>query len=316
MARGILDVIVSDSMDDNEIILVTECYNGYAEELQTIAEGAVVTLKKGDSEREVKVLREKGDECAFHYMEVGNETASELGLVDGARYLLEYDAVDSTIKLTRVKVSRAQVPVRVDRTSAGKDRITIGYSLLSQLGMTTDNSKAAVLKDGKETAKLRFHIPENELDGSFRVPSFVAAMFGLQDGELCQLEYNQTTKVLQCTDKGLMLSCHVLKPRNRSRSKSAASATRKKPAKGLTVTTDRPPRLPLRQAGPRNGLPASQELKPAMKPAEGVVFVKQPLVRQKPAASGKRHRTAALRTPRANRRPAGLLLGVNVTPGR
>ncbi|UUZ89358.1 hypothetical protein LJK87_24690 [Paenibacillus sp. P25] len=206
MARGTLDVVISDSVADGDITLVTECYNGYSEELQSIPDKAVILLKKGDKEKNLTVIREKGDECAFHYMEVSPQTAKDLDLKGGARYLLEYNEMNQTASLTRITVSRVQTAVKLDRSAAGKNRISVGYASLSQLGLTPDPRRLWIMKEGKANARLRFSVPQNELDDSFRVSSAVAARFGMREGDNCTLEYNQATRTLQCVESGLSLS--------------------------------------------------------------------------------------------------------------
>ncbi|WP_461480243.1 hypothetical protein [Paenibacillus sp. PvR052] len=198
-----MDVSVSKQLGQNEMNLVLDCMNGLPHDLRVLQDGALITMKHDDAERQVLVTRGKGDECGFHYIEVGTETANALRLRDGVRYRVHYDESTKILTLTRALVSRVQVPLKTDRKKKKEPTVTIGYALLCMLGMAEKRPSLITLNRGSVTVKLRLSVPNNELDRGFLLSSEIAAMLGLTQGQACLLEYNQSTKVLTLSASGV-----------------------------------------------------------------------------------------------------------------
>ncbi|TVY11989.1 hypothetical protein [Paenibacillus cremeus] len=200
MARGILDLWVSKSVSASEIVLVTDCYNGFPHDLHILQPGDEVTLMRGGIELpQITIVREKADECAFHYMELNPETAKKLGLKHGSRYRLTYDEESAQLMFNSMPTSRVNVPITIERSQNRQNRVVIGYSLLSMLGGTENPPSQLRIKKGPTTLKLRLVVPENELDEDFVLPSQAAAKLGLNSSDSHWLEYNQVTRMLYFT---------------------------------------------------------------------------------------------------------------------
>lgn len=246
VANGIVDVSVSQHLGKNEINLVLDCMNGFPHDLHGLQDGALITMKNDNSERQVLVTRGKGDECGFHYIEVGTETANTLRLRDGARYKVYYDESTKMLTLTRAFVSRVQVPLQTDRKKKKEPTVTIGYVLLCMLGMTDKRPSWISLNRGTATVKLRLSVPDNELEERFQLSEQTAAKLGLTQGQVCLLEYNQSTKILALGASGVPRRNIILKQKTRntknlngSPNSRKATNERSKPYTALTRTKNR-----------------------------------------------------------------------------
>lgn len=197
-----VDISVSKQLSKDEMTLVLNCMNGFPHDLHEVHHGAVVMLKKDDTEHQVLVSRGNGDECGFHYIEVGTDTAKALGLQDGARYLVQYNELSKTLGLTRALVSRTHVPLQIDRKKHKVLTVTIGYAQLCKLGMAGKRPSIVTLTRGPATVKLKIYVPDNELDEGFHLSTQIAAKLGLNQGQACLLEYNQSTKILMLAASG------------------------------------------------------------------------------------------------------------------
>ncbi|MFC6232702.1 hypothetical protein ACFQI7_33530 [Paenibacillus allorhizosphaerae] len=196
MAIGILDVWVTSDVDASSMVLVTDCMNGYPHELYGLQDGMSVTLSKGSAEKEVRIVRENSNECSFHYMELHPQTAKDLGVANGSRCRVNLDEIKMEMKLTPVSVSRYYTNVQIDRHPNRQNRIVMGYSLLSMLGIRHQAKSAITVKLNSAPVKLRLNVPENELDDSCTIPAQAAAKLGITHNGSYMLEYNHATRIL------------------------------------------------------------------------------------------------------------------------
>jgi hypothetical protein len=197
MSRGIIDVLVTEELNEDTIVFITDCSGGLPPDVQHVRDGARVTLKTDRQEKQVIVRKERGEECAFHYVELSPQLAKELSLRNGMRYTIKYDSAANVYEIARMPKTQLSTSVTVERQrTKSKDTATIGYALLSLLGMAENQPTVFTLKNGKSSKKLKLIVPVNELDSEFRVPPSVAAQYGLENGKPFLLEYNQNTKVL------------------------------------------------------------------------------------------------------------------------
>lgn len=192
---GILDVWVSSDVDASSMVLVTDCMNGYPHELYGLQDGMTVTLSKGSEEKEVRIVRESSNECSFHYMELHPQTAKQLGLANGSRCRVTLDD-KMEMKIAPVSVSRYHANVQIERHPSRQQRIVMGYSLLSMLGIRHPAKSAITVKRNASPVKLRLHVPENELDESCILPVQAAVKLGITQNGTYLLEYNHATRVL------------------------------------------------------------------------------------------------------------------------
>lgn len=200
MTKGIIDILVSGEPDENTITFITDCSGGLPPDVRQLRDGDRVSLKKDDKVKQVVLRKERGDECAFHYAEVSHDLAKELSLRNGMRYTIEYDSASQTFLIERMPKTQLSASVSVERRQtkarAKGHTASIGYALLSLLGMAENQPAVFTLRKGNISKKLKLAVPVNELDSEFRVPADIASAYGLENGKPFLLEYNQITKVL------------------------------------------------------------------------------------------------------------------------
>lgn len=202
MAKGIVDVNVLSEMEDSNVILVLGCGGGLPNDLHLIEERKGLTLKRGNVTREITLIQEQGDECAFNYMEMSSETAQQLGLKNGDRVILDYTSETKTLQIQRLNTSFANGLLLLDTRKNRNGVITIGYALLSWLGIPEEIAgDTIVISKDSVSKRLRVVIPDNELDETFRMSSSTLKALGLVPRKKWRLAYNQTTKVLTVVTK-------------------------------------------------------------------------------------------------------------------
>jgi hypothetical protein len=195
VAKGVVDVHVSKDLEDNAIILVVDCASGLPNDLNTISSGTRLTLQRGDVSSEMKVVHEHNHENSFNYMEVNADTASRFGIKDGMRFILSYDSNEKLLQMYRLIISRAYGLLLPDSSRYKENTITIGYTLLSWLGISDTVSYITVTK-GATSKRFRVRIPENQLDDDFRLSPTHMKAFQLPPRKRFKLEYNQSSKTL------------------------------------------------------------------------------------------------------------------------
>lgn len=196
MAKGVVDVYISEDADNDTIILYTDCASGIPHNLNTIRSGTMITLRRENVQSEVKAVQDSDKESGFNYMEISPDNARRFGIKDGMRFVLDYEENGKTLKITRLLACRAYGLLLADTRKNRDDVISIGYALLSWLGISRSD-KSITLTKGSLTKKLRLSIPENELDDNFRLSPANLRAFGLLPHKRLKLEYNQVTKTLR-----------------------------------------------------------------------------------------------------------------------
>ncbi|WP_159881245.1 hypothetical protein [Paenibacillus puerhi] len=215
MGRDIVDLSVTKHQASGEITLVLESYSQAALGLNDLPNGATVTLKNGRSEQKVRVIRGDGDECAFPYLEIDPAMAKSLGLRDQCRYLVDYNPMQDTVDLTQVIVSRSQALLEPDRYRRSVPHITIGGALAAALGIPRAAYPILTVRNGKSSAKVRLHVPENEISEELRLSASLCRKLGLVPGHIQQLAYNQRSKTLAIGNSAAVEAPIVAEPAGR-----------------------------------------------------------------------------------------------------
>ncbi|WP_028549847.1 hypothetical protein [Paenibacillus sp. UNC451MF] len=233
MAKGIVDVYVSTEMEDSSVNLVLDCGGGLPNDLHLIEDRTELTLRRGSVNSEIELIQEKGNECAFNYMEISSETAQRFGLKSGDRVVLDYRPATKTLSMQRLNSSTA-FGILLHDPRKNRDRvITIGYALLSQLGIPEDVAGQNItLTRGTISKQLRVIIPQNELDETFRLSASNLKAMSLSPRRKWKLSYNQTTKIITIVDTITGISKQVkrtVKPVRKS--KSTALPNKRQPKK-------------------------------------------------------------------------------------
>ncbi|AFH64935.1 hypothetical protein ACVNS2_29980 [Paenibacillus caseinilyticus] len=259
MAYGIVDISVSDQMEDTAAALVLDCYNSFPHDLDSIRSGVSVVMKNNNTERSVRLYREQGDECGFPYLELSSAAAKALGLKDGYRYQIDYNEMGGTLTFRRVTLSRVMAPIDVSTDRSREAAVTMGYSILSMLGLAEQRGSYVSVKKGGTTHKLRLIVPENELDEEVWLSPAAAAKLGISGGNEHLLEYSQSSRVLYVDGASPSESSAAVKRTGSSRTKrttasqgSVWTAKTANPAskKGKNVWTLRYPAGPKKSPGP------------------------------------------------------------------
>lgn len=197
MAKGIVDVNVLSEMEYNYVNLVLGCGGGLPNDLHLITDTEGLMLKRGNVISEITLVQEKGDECSFNYMEMSPEIAQKFALKHGDRVVLDYKADTKTLQMQRLNSSSASGLLLLDPRKNRDGVITIGYALLSWLGIPEDAAGTMItVNNGSISRRLRVVIPENELDETLRMSASNLKAMGLTPRKKWKFAYNQTTKVL------------------------------------------------------------------------------------------------------------------------
>ena len=196
MAKGVVDVYVSKDLDDSTIVLFVDCATGIPHNLNTIRTGTPVVLQRESVKAEVRLVQDSDKESGYNYMEMSPDNAKRFGIRDGMRFVLSQEDNGKTLTMRRITSSRALGLLLPDPGKKRDDRISIGYALLSWLGISSSEPSITITK-GSRTKKMKLTIPENELDDDFRLSPANLRAFGLLPRKRHKLEYNQATKTLR-----------------------------------------------------------------------------------------------------------------------
>ncbi|MDQ1912493.1 hypothetical protein RAC89_19045 [Paenibacillus sp. GD4] len=227
LSKGIVDILVLQEMEENVVTFVTDRDGGLPQDLQEIQEEVTLTLKKGPHDAKVSIRKEYGDESPFQFAEINPKLAKKLSIRNGTRYALEYDPKSNTLELIRMPATQVSATVTVGRSRSKSNlSLTVGYALLSLLGAAENRPAEILLKKGTRSQKIRLFVPENELNGEFRVTPLLANQYGLEDGKPFLMEYNQVTKVLSILGPATTDISMLLRKRKRLRKRLTAAALR------------------------------------------------------------------------------------------
>ncbi|OXM86768.1 hypothetical protein [Paenibacillus rigui] len=218
MAKGVVDVYISKELDDNTAILYVDCAMGIPHNLNTIRSGTVVVLQRDEVKRDVRLIQDSDKESSYNYMEISPDNARKLGIRDGMRFILTYDANDKTIQMRHLASCRAIGMLYSDPRKNYDGVISIGYALLSWLGINATETYISLTK-GSLTKKLKLSIPENELEEYFRLSPSNLRAFGLLPRKKHKLEYSQTTKTLRIVGHAAVASAKKVKTGSQTRRK-------------------------------------------------------------------------------------------------
>lgn len=197
MANGIVDINVSKELADNTIMLIYNCEGGLTNDLNLIGHGHNVTLQRATLEGTVRIIHEQGSDCAFNYIEVNPVTARKYKLLNGSRFMLDYEPNESKLRMRRVTKSQAYGQLLVEPRKNRDRTIIIGYTLLSWLGIPSLPNSSLTFSSGSTSKKLKVEIPGNELETDFWLTATNIRKFGLSPGKKWGLEYNQITQTMQ-----------------------------------------------------------------------------------------------------------------------
>ena len=236
MAKGIVDVNVWAEMENDRIILVLDCAGGWPNDLRLIPDRESITVKRGNVSSQITMVQEQGNECAFNYLEMSAETARTFGLQHGDRVQLTYNEETKTLQMQRLNSSSAQATLLLDSRRNKDEVITIGYVLLSWLGIPDHAVGSTItLSRGTVNKKLKVVVPENELDEVFRMSASNIKAMGLTPRKKWKLTYDQDKRTLNISSNASSTTAGSSRKSKRSastvRSAQSARLQHYKPAK-------------------------------------------------------------------------------------
>ncbi|MFC3797706.1 hypothetical protein [Cohnella sp. GCM10012308] len=195
MISSILDLIVSD-LPERTVHMTSGCAYGEENALTEIGDGTEVTLVNGNYSGKAVVRLRSGGECFHGSFELGAPLARQLRLTGNKRFKLVYDPDRKTLKIGSSPISAASASIGSD-TKVGSGRLSIGYALLSQLGLPDDSrDHTLTIRHGGAVRRLAVRSPANLFEGGFSLhPDSVRAL-KLRSGKAYRLSYDQRAKEL------------------------------------------------------------------------------------------------------------------------
>ncbi|MDI4646119.1 hypothetical protein [Cohnella hashimotonis] len=195
MISSILDLIVSD-LPDRTVHMTSGCAYGEENPLTEIGDGTEITLINGNHSAKAVVRLRSGGECFHGSFELGAPLARQLRLIGNKRFKLVYDPDRKSIKIVSSPVSAASASISSD-TKVGSGRLSIGYALLSQLGLPDDNrDHTLTIRHGGSSRRLSVRSPANLFEGGLKLhPDSVRAL-KLRTGTNYKLSYDQRAREL------------------------------------------------------------------------------------------------------------------------
>lgn len=195
MISSILDLIVSD-LPERTVQMTSGCAYGDENALTEIGDGTEVTLVNGRHSEKAVVRMRSGGECFHGSFELGAALARQLRLTGDKRYKLVYDTERKTLKIGLSPLSAASASIGSD-AKLGAGRLSIGYALLSRLGLPDDGrDHKLTVRHGGLSRRLAVRSPANLFEGGMNMHPDAVRALKLRTGTAYKLSYDQRAKEL------------------------------------------------------------------------------------------------------------------------
>ncbi|SFB43474.1 hypothetical protein SAMN05216312_10849 [Cohnella sp. OV330] len=195
MISSILDLIVSD-LPERTVQMTSGCAYGDENALTEIGDGTEVTLVNGRHSEKAVVRMRSGGECFHGSFELGAALARQLRLTGDKRYKLVYDTERKTLKIGLSPLSAASASIGSD-AKLGAGRLSIGYALLSRLGLPDDRrDHTLTLRHGGRSRRLAVRSPANLFESGLNLHPDAVRALKLRTGTAYKLSYDQRSKEL------------------------------------------------------------------------------------------------------------------------
>jgi hypothetical protein len=195
MVSGRLDLFIA-KLPINTIVLTLNCYDS-ASELLTIPIDKPLILQRGKIKQTVQLQLLEGRECFADFIEMDYALARRLQLTALCRYLLTYNPLDQTLTIKPSPLS--EVTAILSSAAQSSTTISVGFELLSRLGIPEREGKHVKVRQGKHTASFRLHVPSNLSDERLRLPFVWLQKWKLKANHSYLLQYDQRTSTLNLT---------------------------------------------------------------------------------------------------------------------
>ncbi|WP_217594608.1 hypothetical protein [Cohnella sp. GbtcB17] len=195
MISSKLDLIVSD-LPERTVQMTSGCAYGEENALTEIGDGTEVTLVNGKYAEKAIVRFRSGGECFFGSFELGAPLARRLRLSGDKRCKLVYDEKSQSLRIGPSPVSAASASIGSD-AKLGAGRLSIGYALLSRLGLPDDGrNHILTIRHGGQSRRLAVRSPANLFEGGLNLHPDAARALKLRTGAAYKLSYDQRAKEL------------------------------------------------------------------------------------------------------------------------
>ncbi len=147
MASGRLDLFIA-KLPINTVVLTLNCSDS-ASELLSIPLYSALYLKRGTIKQAIQLQFLEGRECFADFMEMNFALARQFQLNALRRYLLTYNPSDQTLTIKPSPISEATAPLLA--STLGSGTLSVGYELLSRLGIPERQGSLIKIRQGKTT---------------------------------------------------------------------------------------------------------------------------------------------------------------------
>ncbi|RED66113.1 hypothetical protein [Cohnella lupini] len=195
MASGQLDLFIA-KLPVNTVVLTLNCFDS-ASELLAIPRNATITLKRGTIKQAIQLQFLEGRECFADFMEMNFSLARRFQLTALRRYTLTYNPSDQSLTVKPSPLSETTSILMTSTLGAGT--LSVGYELLSRLGIPERQGTIIKVRQGRNIARFRLHIPANLSDDRIRLPSLWLQKWKLNANHQHQLQFDQRNFTLSLT---------------------------------------------------------------------------------------------------------------------
>jgi hypothetical protein len=123
--------------------------------------------------------------------------ARRLQLTALRRYLLIYNPLDQTLTIKPSPLS--EVTAILSSAAQSSTTLSVGYELLSRLGIPEREGMLIKVQQGKHVANFRLHVPSNLSDERLRLSLSWLQKWKLKANHSYLLQYDQRTSTLNLT---------------------------------------------------------------------------------------------------------------------
>lgn len=192
MASGRLDLFIA-KLPLQTVVLTLNC-SDTASELLTIPRNTPLTLQRGTTKQTIQLQFLEGRECFADFIEMNYVLARQFQLFALRRYLLTYNPQDRSLTIKPTPLSDTVAVLTASTQSAGT--LSVGYELLSRLGIPERQGSLVKVRQGKNMANFRLQIPANLSDDRLRLPSIWLQKWKLGNNQTHLLQYDQRNSTL------------------------------------------------------------------------------------------------------------------------
>ncbi|MFB9273525.1 hypothetical protein [Cohnella cellulosilytica] len=187
MASGRVDLFIA-KLPLHTVVLTLNC-SETASELLSIPRNAKLTLKRGKVKQQIQLQFLEGRECFADFIEMNFALARQFQLTALRRYTLTYNPGDQSLTISPSPHSETAALIASGPVSAGT--LSVGYELLSRLGIPERQGSVIKVRSGKNLAKLRLHVPANLSDDRLRLSSQWLQKWKLSPNHNHQVQFDQ-----------------------------------------------------------------------------------------------------------------------------